>query len=335
MMPPGPAGAGKIGNRVASMCRRVTPPVAAVRGRQGRRLECAGEFSLGRTPDHVRARPPGRRVGRAPARPWPTTRPRARTSRLVTCTLGEEGEIHVPALAQLEAAQADQLGGYRITELDRACAALGVTDHRFLGGAGRYRDSGMMGTPGQRAPARVLAGRRRRGGRSCCFAVIDEVRPQVLVTYDENGFYGHPDHIQAHRVAMRAAEMATEAGFGPAKIYWTAVPLQRAGRRHGRVRRVRPTTRSGRQERRRPPVRHAGRRDRGPDRRARAARARRSAALRAHATQIPADVVAATRSPATSAPSSWAWSTTRSAVGEKGPGDGPNGWESDLFAGLD
>ncbi|HET6532186.1 MAG TPA: PIG-L family deacetylase, partial [Actinoplanes sp.] len=53
---------------------------------------------------------------------------------LVTCTLGEEGEIHVPELAQLEAAQADQLGGYRIVELARSCEALGVTDHRFLGG---------------------------------------------------------------------------------------------------------------------------------------------------------------------------------------------------------
>src|SRR5215468_5843292 len=71
---------------------------------------------------------------------------------LVTCTLGEEGEIHVPALAQLEAAQADQLGGYRLVELERACAALGVTDHRFLGGAGRYRDSGMMGTPANEHP---------------------------------------------------------------------------------------------------------------------------------------------------------------------------------------
>src|SRR5215467_2165032 len=54
---------------------------------------------------------------------------------LVTCTLGEEGEIHVPAYAQLEAASADQLGGYRIAELEVACAALGVTDHRFLAGA--------------------------------------------------------------------------------------------------------------------------------------------------------------------------------------------------------
>src|SRR5438552_11900362 len=54
--------------------------------------------------------------------------------------------------------------------------------------------------------------------------IIREVRPQVLVTYDPNGFYGHPDHIQAHRVAMRAAELAGARGFGPAKVYWTAVP---------------------------------------------------------------------------------------------------------------
>jgi N-acetyl-1-D-myo-inositol-2-amino-2-deoxy-alpha-D-glucopyranoside deacetylase len=60
--------------------------------------------------------------------------------------------------------------------------------------------------------------------------VIRELRPQVLVTYDENGGYGHPDHIQAHRVAMRAAELAADASVGPgepwqiAKIYWNALP---------------------------------------------------------------------------------------------------------------
>src|SRR4051812_12067189 len=66
---------------------------------------------------------------------------------LVTCTLGEEGEVLVPELEGLAADQADQLGGYRIGELAVACDALGVTDHRFLGGIGRYRDSGMMGVP--------------------------------------------------------------------------------------------------------------------------------------------------------------------------------------------
>ena len=71
---------------------------------------------------------------------------------LLTCTLGEEGEVLVPALVQLAADQADQLGGYRIWELREAMAALGVTDIRFLGGPGRWRDSGMMGTPANEHP---------------------------------------------------------------------------------------------------------------------------------------------------------------------------------------
>jgi N-acetyl-1-D-myo-inositol-2-amino-2-deoxy-alpha-D-glucopyranoside deacetylase len=142
---------------------------------------------------------------------------------LVTCTLGEEGEIHVPALAQLEARQADQLGGWRIVELERACAALGVTDHRFLGGAGRYRDSGMMGLETNDHPRAFWRADLEEAAR-LCLEIMREVRPQVLITYDENGFYGHPDHIQAHRVAMRAAELAEQEGFGPEKIYWTAMP---------------------------------------------------------------------------------------------------------------
>ncbi|MEU6207524.1 N-acetyl-1-D-myo-inositol-2-amino-2-deoxy-alpha-D-glucopyranoside deacetylase, partial [Micromonospora musae] len=143
---------------------------------------------------------------------------------LVTCTLGEEGEIHVPALAQLAADQADQLGGYRIAELAAACAALGVTDHRFLGGAGRYRDSGMMGLATNEHPrAFWQADLDEAAGH--LVEVIREVRPQVMITYDENGFYGHPDHIQAHRVAMRAHQLAEAEGIAPEKVYWTAMPL--------------------------------------------------------------------------------------------------------------
>src|SRR4051794_23690913 len=142
---------------------------------------------------------------------------------LVTCTLGEEGEIHVPELAQLEAARADQLGGYRIAELERACAALGVTDHRFLGGAGRYRDSGMLGLATNEHPrAFWQADVDEAAGH--LVEIMREVRPQVMITYDPNGFYGHPDHIQAHRVAMRAVELAAVGGFAPAKVYWTAMP---------------------------------------------------------------------------------------------------------------
>src|SRR2546430_12786184 len=126
---------------------------------------------------------------------------------LVTCTLGEEGEIHVPELAQLEAARADQLGGFRLTELRGACAALGVADHRFLGGAGRYRDSGMMGLPTNDHPrAFWRADLDEAAGH--LVEIIAEARPQVLVTYDPNGFYRHPDHIQAHRGATRAVELA-------------------------------------------------------------------------------------------------------------------------------
>jgi N-acetyl-1-D-myo-inositol-2-amino-2-deoxy-alpha-D-glucopyranoside deacetylase len=150
---------------------------------------------------------------------------------LLTCTLGEEGEILVPELAQLAADQADQLGGYRIGELREAMAALGVTDVRFLGGPGRYRDSGMMGTPANDHP-RAFWNADLDEAVAHAVAVVREVRPQVVVTYDENGGYGHPDHIQAHRVAMRAVEAAADPGYRPdlgapwdvAKVYWCCVP---------------------------------------------------------------------------------------------------------------
>jgi len=150
---------------------------------------------------------------------------------LLTCTLGEEGEVLVPELAQLAADQADQLGGYRIWELRAAMDALGVTDVRFLGGAGRYRDSGMMGTPANANP-RAFWNADLDEAAAHAVAVVREVRPQVVVTYDENGGYGHPDHIQAHRVAMRAVEAAADPSFSPelgepwqvAKVYWCAMP---------------------------------------------------------------------------------------------------------------
>jgi N-acetyl-1-D-myo-inositol-2-amino-2-deoxy-alpha-D-glucopyranoside deacetylase len=143
---------------------------------------------------------------------------------LVTCTLGEEGEIHVPALAGLAADQADQLGGYRLIELERACAALGIADHRFLGGAGRYRDSGMMGLPTNDHP-RSFWQADVDAAAAELLEVIREIRPQVVITYDERGGYGHPDHIQAHRVAMRAIELAAEVGLAPQRVYWGATPL--------------------------------------------------------------------------------------------------------------
>lgn len=152
---------------------------------------------------------------------------------LLTCTLGELGEVLVPELEGIAAERADQLGGYRIAELAAAMQALGVTDHRFLGGPGRWRDSGMIDTPGNDDPRAFWACSRDAAlfdeAVDQAVAVIREVRPQVLVTYDERGGYGHPDHIMAHRVAMAAARRAAEPGgagepWTIEKVYWTALP---------------------------------------------------------------------------------------------------------------
>ncbi|WP_214327049.1 N-acetyl-1-D-myo-inositol-2-amino-2-deoxy-alpha-D-glucopyranoside deacetylase [Nonomuraea sediminis] len=137
---------------------------------------------------------------------------------LVTCTLGEEGEIIPAELADLGP---DELGRHRIGELAAACKALGVEDHRFLGGAGRYRDSGMMGAASNDRPdAFWQADVEKAAGLLA--EVIREVRPQVMVSYDDNGFYGHPDHIQAHRVARLAFELAGGTPWQVAKFYHTA-----------------------------------------------------------------------------------------------------------------
>jgi N-acetyl-1-D-myo-inositol-2-amino-2-deoxy-alpha-D-glucopyranoside deacetylase len=148
---------------------------------------------------------------------------------LVTCTLGEEGEVLVPELSRLAADQDDALGLHRINELAVAMEALGVRDHRFLGGPGHYRDSGMMGLPTNDRPECFWQADVDEAA-DLLVQVIRERRPQVLVTYDENGGYGHPDHIQAHRVAMRGVERAADPsveGGEPwevPKIYWNAIP---------------------------------------------------------------------------------------------------------------
>lgn len=139
---------------------------------------------------------------------------------LVTCTLGERGEVIPPALRHLSGAA---LGGHRLGELKEAMRALGVTDFRLLGGAGRYCDSGMMGLPDNDDPGCFWQAEVDQAA-GLLAEVILEVRPQVLVTYDENGGYGHPDHIQTHRVAMRAVEIAAEAGWDVPRVYWNRVP---------------------------------------------------------------------------------------------------------------
>ena len=160
-----------------------------------------------------------------------------RSVTLVTCTAGEMGEILVPDLEHLAADREDGLGEHRRGELADAMAELGVTDHRFLGGFGTYRDSGMQWHEDGHAIAaddihdNAFWRADLTDASDHLVRIIREVRPQVLVTYDQFGGYGHPDHIQAHRVATYAAHLAAVPSYNldlgdpweVAKIYWGAM----------------------------------------------------------------------------------------------------------------
>lgn len=144
--------------------------------------------------------------------------------RVVTCTLGEEGEVIGERWAELAVDRADQLGGYRIGELTAALRELGVHEPHYLGGAGRWRDSGMPGTPGRRRQRFIDADEREAAG--ALVAVIREHRPHVVVTYDPGGGYGHPDHVHAHTVTTRAVAAAGADDFPGEpwtvpKFYWS------------------------------------------------------------------------------------------------------------------
>jgi N-acetyl-1-D-myo-inositol-2-amino-2-deoxy-alpha-D-glucopyranoside deacetylase len=160
---------------------------------------------------------------------------------LVTCTLGEEGEVLVPDLAHLSAEEGDELGQHRLGELKAAMDILGVTDYVRLGGDGRFRDSGMAYNEKGHAIARDVL----RDGifwTTDLLEAADELvplirdrRPQVLVTYNQNGGYGHPDHVQAHRVAMYGVLLAGARGYRPdlgeawtvSRVLWNVMSKQR------------------------------------------------------------------------------------------------------------
>jgi N-acetyl-1-D-myo-inositol-2-amino-2-deoxy-alpha-D-glucopyranoside deacetylase len=148
---------------------------------------------------------------------------------VLTCTLGEEGEVIGEQWSELVADRANQLGGYRILELTAALRELGARRPRFLSAAGRWRDSGMAGTPSAAHP-RAFVNADEGEAVAALVGVIRELRPDVVVGYDPVGGYGHPDHIQAHRITTAAVEAAgtdlfPEAGaaWDPAKFYWTVV----------------------------------------------------------------------------------------------------------------
>ncbi|HEY0237735.1 MAG TPA: N-acetyl-1-D-myo-inositol-2-amino-2-deoxy-alpha-D-glucopyranoside deacetylase [Friedmanniella sp.] len=160
---------------------------------------------------------------------------------LVTCTLGEEGEVLVPDLVHLDADHEDALAPQRLAELTDAMDRLGVTDFVRLGGDGRYRDSGMAYDDRGRAIARDVL---RDGifwtadlleASNDLVALIRDRRPQVLVAYNEIGGYGHPDHVQAHRVAMYGYLLAGVPGYRPdlgepwtvARVVWSTMSATR------------------------------------------------------------------------------------------------------------
>ncbi|HEX7993004.1 MAG TPA: N-acetyl-1-D-myo-inositol-2-amino-2-deoxy-alpha-D-glucopyranoside deacetylase [Streptosporangiaceae bacterium] len=265
---------------------------------------------------------------------------------LVTCTLGELGEIIPPDLAHLAWDKDNTLGEYRIGELAAACKALGVKDHRFLGGPGHWHDSGMMGTPSNdwdgafwRADVDEAAGLLSR--------IIEEVRPQVMVTYDSNGFYGHPDHIQAHRVAWRAFEMSD--GLVD-KFYATAIPksvlaegmkLMREARASEDGEPAEPAGSGGSAGSEFETVESVDDLPFGvPDEQvttlidARDHLDAKIAAMRAHASQIAVDSPFFALSDGVGQRAFGREYYTLLA-GPRGKGSGPHEWESDLFAGID
>jgi len=268
---------------------------------------------------------------------------------LVTCTLGEEGEVLVPDLVHLAADKTDALGEHRIGELEAAMAELGVTDFRFLGDPGRYRDSGMVydENGAATAPPEVKPGTFWRAdlreAADHLVAIIREVRPQVLVTYDDFGNYGHPDHVQAHRVAMYGSQLAAVPSYrtdlGEAwqvrKIYWTAISesWMREGLRKLRAAGDTTTFEGMDPEGQLPPfvtpdAHLSARVD------AQAYVDQKLAAMRAHATQITVDgpFFALSNNLGNQV---WGNEFYRLAAGVAGPGDPETGLESDLFSGLD
>ncbi|MCC7370587.1 MAG: PIG-L family deacetylase [Chloroflexi bacterium] len=139
---------------------------------------------------------------------------------LVTCTGGEVGEI-----APETGVEPELLAEVRRRELERACEILGVRHLEMLG----YRDSGMMGALDNHHPE-AFHQANLNDAIARLVTLVRTYQPDIIVTYDENGFYGHPDHINAHRVAVgafhRAGDPLLDDGHPPhttAKLYYTAI----------------------------------------------------------------------------------------------------------------
>ncbi|HEY1419349.1 MAG TPA: PIG-L family deacetylase [Candidatus Dormibacteraeota bacterium] len=134
---------------------------------------------------------------------------------LVTATRGEVGEIY----NMDEASSRPRLGEIRTEELKAAGDILGVDRIEFLG----YRDSGMVDTADNKDPRSFHQARLDEAAGKVAAVMRDE-RPDVVITYAEDGVYGHPDHIKAHHVANAALDLLQREGWAPSKYYYTAIP---------------------------------------------------------------------------------------------------------------
>jgi LmbE family N-acetylglucosaminyl deacetylase len=140
----------------------------------------------------------------------------------VVATRGEAGEIADPSLATSET-----LGEVREIELKAACKVLGIEDVRFLG----YRDSGMAGTPDNEMPNSLYhANPDQVTGQ--IIGLIRELQPQILITFEPHGVYGHPDHVIISRCTTRAFDLAGEPGsftdsgkpWQPSRLFYSLLP---------------------------------------------------------------------------------------------------------------
>jgi N-acetyl-1-D-myo-inositol-2-amino-2-deoxy-alpha-D-glucopyranoside deacetylase len=258
---------------------------------------------------------------------------------VVTCTRGEVGEIVVDDLKYLFDEGEEALGAHRVTEMNAAVAALGITDHHWLGGVGRWRDSGMIGTPENDDP-RAFWQADLDEATAALTAIVRGARPQVVVTYDENGGYGHPDHIQAHRVTLAAVEAAADPDRYPdagapwrvAKLYYTALPKSVLARGFEYFKASGDDFFAGLESADDIPF---GTPDElvtsvvsAPEH-----LARKDAAMRAHRSQIDPNGLFFALPPEIHA-EAWGTEHFTLARGDIGPDRGADGWETDLFSGV-
>lgn len=248
---------------------------------------------------------------------------------LVTCTRGEYGEIVDDEMAASGSWSPERLAEQRMTEMKDALAQLGNPNFEWLGGAGRWWDSGMVGVPQNDGPRAF----HRADPEEATLALVEILRrerPAVVVTYDENGGYGHPDHIQAHRVTMASIDPAADPAYAPElgepwqvrKVYWSVIPreaMQQIAEMGGtELSDMMPGV---------PSDEITARVD------GRELVATKRAVLAAHRSQV--DLSQGLLSVIANRPE-FGFEHFQLVRGERGPaGPGEHGWEDDLFAGLD